>query len=155
MRTYVLQGLRGGRPIAPLVTYNTWYAYGTAVDDESMRLEMARAASMGVELFVIDAGWYIGADTKHTTNFTPGLGTWTADPDRFPDGLGALSAFAHSLGMKFGVWVEPERVGSRDRRPERIERVVARDEPRRLPVERLRARSAWPARPGASGWWIT
>ncbi len=110
MRTYVLQGLRGGRPIAPLVTYNTWYAYGTAVDDESMRLEMARAASMGVELFVIDAGWYIGADTKHTTNFTPGLGTWTADPDRFPDGLAALSAFAHSLGMKFGVWVEPERV---------------------------------------------
>jgi alpha-galactosidase len=60
---------------------------------------------MGVELFVIDAGWYIGADTKHTTNFTPGLGTWTADPDRFPDGLAALSAFAHSLGMKFGVWV--------------------------------------------------
>jgi alpha-galactosidase len=110
MRTYVLQGLRGGRPIAPLVTYNTWYAYGTAVDDQSMRLEMARAASMGVELFVIDAGWYIGADTAHTTNFTPGLGTWTADPDRFPDGLAALSAFAHSLGMKFGIWVEPERV---------------------------------------------
>jgi alpha-galactosidase len=110
LRTYVLQGLRGGRPISPLVTYNTWYAYGTAVDDDSMRREMARAASMGVELFVIDAGWYVGADTSDTTNFTPGLGSWTADPDRFPDGLAALSAYAHSLGMKFGIWVEPERV---------------------------------------------
>jgi alpha-galactosidase len=110
MRTYVLQGLRGGRPIAPLVTYNTWYAYGTAVDETSMQQEMARAASMGVELFVIDAGWYVGADTKHTTDFTPGLGSWTVDPDRFPDGLSALADTAHSLGMKFGVWVEPERV---------------------------------------------
>ena len=110
MRTYVLQGLRGGRPISPLVTYNTWYAYGTAVDEASMQQEMTRAASMGVELFVIDAGWYVGADTKHTTDFTPGLGTWTVDPDRFPHGLGALADTAHGLGMKLGVWVEPERV---------------------------------------------
>ncbi len=110
LRTYVLQGLRGGRPISPLVTYNTWYAYGTAIDEASLTAEMARAASMGVELFVIDAGWYAGADTAHTTDFTPGLGTWTVDARRFPHGLGALATVAHGLGMKFGVWVEPERV---------------------------------------------
>ncbi len=110
LRTYVLDGLRGGRPISPLVTYNTWYAYGTAVDDASMRREMTRAAAIGVELFVIDAGWYVGADTSDTTDFTPGLGSWTVDSDRFPNGLAALASFAHSLGMKFGVWVEPERV---------------------------------------------
>lgn len=110
MRTYVLQGLRGGRPISPLVTYNTWYAYGTAVDEASLEREMTRAAAMGVELFVIDAGWYVGADTSNTTDFTPGLGSWTVDADRFPDGLAALRDFAHGLGMKFGVWVEPERV---------------------------------------------
>jgi alpha-galactosidase len=110
LRTYVLQGLRGGRAISPLVTYNTWYAYGTAVNEASMQREMARAASMGVELFVIDAGWYVGADTKNTTDFTPGLGSWTVDPDRFPDGLAALADTAHALGMKFGLWVEPERV---------------------------------------------
>jgi alpha-galactosidase len=110
LRTYVFQGLRGGRPMAPLVTYNTWFAYGTAVDEPSMLREMAREASMGVELFVIDAGWYTGADTSNITDFTPGLGTWTVDADRFPDGLTALSAAAHGLGMKFGVWVEPERV---------------------------------------------
>jgi alpha-galactosidase len=59
---------------------------------------------------VIDAGWYLGADTKHMTNFTPGLGTWTVDLARFPDGLAALASFAHGLGMKFGIWVEPERI---------------------------------------------
>jgi alpha-galactosidase len=110
LRTYVLQGLRAGRPIAPLVTYNTWYSYGTAVDDTSMRREMTRAASMGVELFVIDAGWYAGADTRDSSDFTPGLGSWAVDADRFPAGLASLVAFAHSLGMKFGIWVEPERV---------------------------------------------
>jgi len=110
LRTYVLQGLRDARPITPLVTYNTWFAYGTAVDEASMQREMARASAMGVELFVVDAGWYAGADTKNTTDFTPGLGSWAVDADRFPDGLGSLSDFAHSLGMKFGVWVEPERI---------------------------------------------
>jgi alpha-galactosidase len=110
VRTFVLQGLRAGRPIAPLVTYNTWYAYGTAIDDASMRREMTRAASIGVELFVIDAGWYFGANTQDTGDFTPGLGSWTADPVRFPNGLASLGTFAHSLGMKFGIWVEPERM---------------------------------------------
>jgi alpha-galactosidase len=68
------------------------------------------AAEMGVELFVIDAGWYAGADTHNTDDFEPGLGTWEADPERFPNGLKALTDYAHSLGMKFGIWVEPERV---------------------------------------------
>jgi alpha-galactosidase len=110
LRSYVVEGVRGGRPFTPLVTYNTWFAYGTKVDDTSMRREMAHAAGMGVELFVIDAGWYVGADTHDTRDFQSGLGTWEADPDRFPDGLGALTDYAHALGMKFGVWVEPERV---------------------------------------------
>ena len=53
----MLDGIRGGRPIVPLVTYNTWFAYGTEIDEASMRAEMERAAALGVELFVIDAGW--------------------------------------------------------------------------------------------------
>ena len=58
LRSYVLQGIRQGRPLTPLVTYNTWFAYGTDVDEASMRAEMDPAAAMGAELFVIDAGWY-------------------------------------------------------------------------------------------------
>lgn len=108
LQQYITGGLRPGRPITPLVTYNTWYAYGTQIDDESVRAEMRHAAALGVELFVLDAGWYAGG--REASDFTTGLGSWTVDARRFPEGLGPLGDYARSLGMKFGVWVEPERV---------------------------------------------
>ncbi len=43
-------------------------------------------------------------------DFTAGLGSWQLDRSRFPRGLGALSDHAHARGLKFGVWVEPERI---------------------------------------------
>jgi alpha-galactosidase len=110
LRTYVEQGLRQGRPLTSLITYNTWYAYGTRIDENAMRDAMVRAAALGAELFVIDAGWYTGAGTNGDFDFDTGLGTWEADAGRFPNGLAPLSEYAHSLGMKFGIWVEPERV---------------------------------------------
>lgn len=108
LRAFVVNGLREGRGFESPVTYNTWFAYGTDIDEQSMMDEMAGAASMGVELFVVDAGWYLGAG--HGTDFDSGLGTWEVDPDRFPNGLGVLRSHAHDLGMRFGLWVEPERV---------------------------------------------
>ena len=109
LRSYVFDGLRGGRPLTPVVTYNTWFAYGTAVDEDSMRAEMTHAAALGTELFVLDAGWYAGTGVAGPFDFDAGLGGWTADPARFPNGLKPLTDYAHSLGMKFGLWVEPER----------------------------------------------
>jgi alpha-galactosidase len=109
IRSYVVQGLRGGRSLTPMVTYNTWFAYGTAVDEQSMRGEMSYAASLGADLFVLDAGWYAGAGAAGVMDFTTGLGAWTPDPARFPNGLKPLTDYAHSLGMQFGLWVEPER----------------------------------------------
>ena len=108
LQRYITNGLRHGRPISPLVTYNTWFAYGVQIDDESVRAEMRSAASLGVELFVLDAGWYPGSKTKE--DFSTGLGSWAVDTRRFPAGLGPLGDYARSLGMKFGIWVEPERI---------------------------------------------
>ena len=70
---------------------------------------MARAARLGVELFVVDAGWYPDAGAEGPSDFDAGLGGWTADPDRFPNGLRPLRDYAHTLGLAFGLWVEPER----------------------------------------------
>jgi len=106
----VLAGIRGGRPLTPLVTYNTWFAYGTEIDEATLKAEMDRVAALGVELFVVDAGWYEGTGKADAFDFDSGLGSWTADPARFPNGLAPLRAYAHGLGMKFGIWVEPERV---------------------------------------------
>ena len=108
LQAYFRQGLRHGRPIEALVTYNTWFAWGTRINEDIIKGEMQRAAGVGVELFMIDAGWYAGGDG--VWDFSTGLGDWTADPDRFPSGLGALTDYAHALGMKVGIWVEPERM---------------------------------------------
>ena len=110
LRMYVVEGIREGRAFSPFVTYNTWFAHGTSIDEDSMRAEMAGAAAIGTELFVIDAGWYAGAGAAGPFDFDSGLGSWQVDPARFPNGLKPLSDYAHALGMKFGIWVEPERV---------------------------------------------
>ena len=110
LRPFAAQGLRGGRAFPALVTYNTWYAYGVRTDEESMRAEIDGASKLGAELFVLDAGWYAGAGRDGAGDFTSGLGTWQVDPARFPSGLRALADYARARGMKFGLWVEPERV---------------------------------------------
>src|SRR4051812_22483852 len=110
LRQFVQQGIRHGRPFTPLVTYNTWFVYGTRVNEDAMVAEIDRAATLGVELFVMDAGWYVGAGENGDFDFTAGLGTWAEDPDRFPSGLASLADYARGSGLKFGLWVEPERV---------------------------------------------
>jgi len=110
LRGFLTTGVRLGRPIVPLVTYNTWYPYATRIDESTMLDEIDRTASLGMELFVLDAGWYPGAGTLGYADFDTGLGTWSVDLRRFPSGLRALTESAHAHGMKFGLWVEPGRV---------------------------------------------
>ncbi len=110
LRTYIVQGIRGGVGFTPFVTYNTWFAYGTRVDAVGVEDELGRMAQLGVERFVLDAGWYPEGDRGEHFDFETGLGVWTPDPARFPGGLRPLSDYAHALGLQFGIWVEPERV---------------------------------------------
>ncbi|GGM18604.1 alpha-galactosidase [Streptomyces fumigatiscleroticus] len=93
-----------GRETAP-VLYNSWEATGFDVDEASQRRLAERAASLGVELYVVDDGWF-GARRDDRA----GLGDWTPAPERFPLGLRPLADAVHGLGMGFGVWVEPEMV---------------------------------------------
>ncbi|MFC9325731.1 alpha-galactosidase [Kitasatospora sp. NPDC057015] len=87
------------------VLYNSWEATGFDVDEQGQRDLARRAAALGVELFVMDDGWF-GARKDDSA----GLGDWTPAPDRFPDGLAPLAAEVRRLGMRFGLWVEPEMV---------------------------------------------
>jgi alpha-galactosidase len=110
LHQFVMQGIRRGRPFQPLVTYNSWFPYGTQVSEDVMVAEIDRAAQIGAELVVLDAGWYVGAGESSDYDFDSGLGTWAEDQARFPSGIASLSDYAHGLGLKFGLWVEPERV---------------------------------------------
>jgi alpha-galactosidase len=110
MRLFMDQGVRQGRPFQPLTIYNSWFVHGAAIDEPGMHDEIERAAQLGFEVFVLDAGWYEGSAALDQFDFASGLGSWTVDPWRFPAGLADLATFAHDRGLKFGLWVEPERV---------------------------------------------
>jgi alpha-galactosidase len=110
MRRYVDVAIREGRPIWPLTTYNTWFSHGIAIDEESTLRAVRQAGELGVELFELDAGWYPRPSGTRLFDFTAGLGSWTVDAARFPSGLRWLGNQMRARGMKFGLWVEPERV---------------------------------------------
>lgn len=89
---------------APVVA-NTWEAvYFDHALDRLTSLADA-AASVGVDRFVLDDGWFRGRRSE-----TAGLGDWTVDTDVWPDGLHPLVDHVRGLGMQFGLWVEPEMV---------------------------------------------
>lgn len=92
----------------PYTQYNTWFAYYTDFDETRLRREVDTAAMLGLEVFVLDAGWYEGSIPG--ADFSFGLGTWREHREKFPSGLKAFSDYVHSKGMQFGLWVEPERI---------------------------------------------
>ncbi|WP_406341420.1 alpha-galactosidase [Streptomyces sp. NBC_00648] len=89
------------------VLFNSWEATGFDISEPQQRALAHRAAAMGVELFVIDDGWF-----GERTHDAAGLGDWTPNPERFPGGLKPLADEVHALGMRFGIWVEPEMVNA-------------------------------------------
>lgn len=87
------------------VVYNSWEATAFDVTKAGQEALAEKAARIGVERFVVDDGWF-GARNSDKA----GLGGWTVNRTKFPNGLKPLIDKVHSLGMDFGLWVEPEMV---------------------------------------------
>jgi alpha-galactosidase len=87
------------------VLYNSWEATQFHVDEAGQETLAEKAASIGVERFVVDDGWFGERNSDHA-----GLGDWFVNSEKFPHGLEPLIDKVHSLGMDFGLWVEPEMV---------------------------------------------
>jgi alpha-galactosidase len=87
------------------VLYNSWEATEFKVDEAGQTALAQKAAKLGVELFVMDDGWFGKRNTDHA-----GLGDWVVNPQKFPNGLAGLIRTVNGLGMDFGLWVEPEMV---------------------------------------------
>jgi alpha-galactosidase len=105
LHDYVRQTiLPHGNVIHPML-YNSWEAVFFDVDVESQSRVAEVAASLGVELFVMDDGWFHGRNLDNA-----GLGDWWPDEKKFPDGLKPLVDRVNALGMDFGIWIEPEMV---------------------------------------------
>jgi alpha-galactosidase len=87
------------------VIYNSWEATEFKVDEAGQVALAEKAASIGVDRFVMDDGWFGKRNTDHA-----GLGDWFVNKEKFPNGLKPLIDKVHSLGMDFGLWVEPEMI---------------------------------------------
>ena len=92
-----------GEPMAPRVSYDHFFGIRNHFNEELLRAEAKRAAALGVEVFVVDAGWFPG-------DFPDGVGNWhTTDPQKLPNGLEPVADHVRELGMDIGLWFEPER----------------------------------------------
>ena len=87
------------------ILVNNWEATYFNFSEKDL-LDMAKSAvDLGIELFVLDDGWF-GSREDDTTS----LGDWTVNTKKLPNGLAALSKKIHGMGLLFGLWCEPEMV---------------------------------------------
>ncbi|NUU18358.1 alpha-galactosidase [Cellulomonas humilata] len=97
---------RPAHPVRPRpITLNTWEAVYFDHSLDRLTALADAAASVGVERFVLDDGWFLGRRDD-----TSGLGDWYVDATVWPDGLHPLVDHVVRRGMEFGLWVEPEMV---------------------------------------------
>ena len=87
------------------VLINNWEATYFNFDAEKIFSIAEKAAALGVELLVLDDGWFGKRNDDNS-----GLGDWQVNEHKLPGGLNPLIQRIHGLGMKFGLWVEPEMV---------------------------------------------
>ncbi len=99
----LVRGYWRDRPRPLLV--NNWEATYFNFNEEKI-LEIAKEAkNLDLELFVLDDGWF-----GHRDDDTSSLGDWYPDLNKLPHGIAHLSKQIESLGLKFGLWIEPEMV---------------------------------------------
>ncbi len=102
-RNYLINSkyVKARRPIV----INNWEATYFDFNDEKLKSIIDVVAGTGVDTFVLDDGWF-----GVRNNDKSGLGDWFVNTDKLKEGLDGIINYAHSKGMKFGLWFEPEMV---------------------------------------------
>ncbi len=87
------------------VLINNWEATYFDFNEEKILNIAKKAKDAGVELMVLDDGWFGKRDNDNSS-----LGDWVCDTRKLPNGLSSLATKVEAMGMKFGLWFEPEMV---------------------------------------------
>ena len=87
---------------------NNWEATYFDFDEEKLIGLIGEAKDLGVDMFLLDDGWFGNKYPRHSD--TQGLGDWEETKNKLPNGIGALTEAAKKNGIKFGLWIEPEMV---------------------------------------------
>lgn len=102
-RTRLVRGVYRDKERPILV--NNWEATYFNFNAEKIEAIAKAGSELGIELFVLDDGWF-GKRNDDTTS----LGDWVVDQNKLPNGLTDLAERVNRLGLKFGLWVEPEMI---------------------------------------------
>ena len=87
------------------VLINNWEATYFDITEEKALAIAEKARDLGIEMFVLDDGWF-----RNRNDDNAGLGDWITDTEKLPDGLDGLIAKINDMGLRFGLWIEPEMV---------------------------------------------
>lgn len=91
------------------VVLNSWEGAYFDFNEKTLTDMMDDAASIGVEMFVLDDGWFGNGENARNHDHA-GLGDWQVNKEKLPRGIDYLAKYAKSKGLKFGIWIEPEMV---------------------------------------------
>jgi len=87
---------------------NNWEATYFDFDEDKLIGIMDEAVKLGVDMFLLDDGWF--ANKYPRSSDRQGLGDWEETVEKLPNGVGRLVKAATDKGIKFGIWIEPEMV---------------------------------------------
>ena len=87
---------------------NNWENTGFDFDQKSLAELMKDAKDLGVDMFLLDDGWFANKYPRKDDH--AGLGDWDVTHSKLPEGIPGLVRDAKTAGVKFGIWVEPEMV---------------------------------------------
>lgn len=87
---------------------NNWEATYFDFDQDKLAKLMGDAKELGVDMFLLDDGWF--GNKYPRSGDHQGLGDWEVTKSKLPDGIGKLTEIAKQNGVKFGLWIEPEMV---------------------------------------------
>lgn len=91
-----------------LTLLNNWEATYFDFDENKIQGLYKDAKSLGVDMFLLDDGWFGNKYPRNSDN--AGLGDWQENKKKLPHGIGYLVKEATAAGLKFGIWIEPEMV---------------------------------------------
>ncbi|MCJ1995612.1 alpha-galactosidase [Lactococcus piscium] len=89
------------------ILINNWEATYFDFNTDKIKAIVDGAADLGIELFVLDDGWFGKREDD-----TSGLGDWFENTDKLSGGLAGISDYVHGKNMSFGLWFEPEMVNA-------------------------------------------
>ena len=87
------------------VLINNWEATYFDFDEDKLLSIAEKASEIGIDTMVLDDGWFSNRNSDNA-----GLGDWYENPQKLPNGLKNLADRINALGMRFGLWFEPEMV---------------------------------------------